>query len=64
MPDWDGDGKQDWHDDYVYHEVFRTKKAVPQPRRSEWEGHWRALVIGVGIALIWGLLNLIAALVE
>ena len=22
MPDWNGDGKNDWHDDYVFNEII------------------------------------------
>ena len=27
MPDWNGDGKQDWHDEYVINEVIGNKEA-------------------------------------
>lgn len=27
MTDWDGDGKQDWHDDYVINEVIPDKES-------------------------------------
>lgn len=25
MPDWDGNGKNDWHDDYVFNEIINKK---------------------------------------
>ena len=31
MLDWDGDGKETWKDDYVYHEVFETKTTGSTP---------------------------------
>lgn len=25
MPDWDGNGKNDWHDDFVFNEIINRK---------------------------------------
>ncbi|MBR6571178.1 MAG: hypothetical protein IKK75_12070 [Clostridia bacterium] len=58
MPDWNGDGKDNYHDDYVYHEVFGTKKTAPAP--GKFSGGWIWKVIAALAA--WELLNLIADL--
>ena len=31
MPDWDGNGKNDWHDDYVFNEIIKEKNKSSHP---------------------------------
>ena len=62
MPDWNGDGKRDWHDDYVYNEILNTKK----PAASSNSGMNRisngrtTVVVLIVIAVLWELINAIA----
>ena len=59
MPDWNGDGKDDYHDDYVYHEIFNTRKTSwPARGKSSCGWIWKVLLAMV----IWEVIGLIASL--
>lgn len=63
MPDWDGNGKQDWHDDYVFHEVFNTQKQSNSNNQhtSGSSGMGRTIAIILAVVFFWELLNAIAS---
>ena len=61
MLDWDGDGKDTWKDDYVYHEVFNTKKSgqsLAGCRGST--GGGKSVRLALIVFVLWKLLNIIA----
>lgn len=58
MPDWNGDGKDDFHDDYTYHEVFNTRRQPPAQGKSSGGWAWKLLIA----VIVWELLNLLAEL--
>ena len=62
MLDWDGDGKETWKDDYVYHEVFETKTTGSTPFFSgkASAGSGKTVVILLMVWFVWEMLNLTA----
>lgn len=61
MFDWNGDGKKDWHDDYVYNEIINTKK--PEKKSNNQYGssgsNCGCIVFVIAIVVAWELLKLI-----
>lgn len=61
MPDWNGDGKQDWHDDYVINEIIPNKKNNNKSTGSHHStGIGCALPAIIIFAVLWGIVNLLA----
>lgn len=61
MPDWDGDGKQTWKDDYIYHEILNKKKESTTNRsKNSSSGGRNFIIILMVIVLCWELFNVIA----
>ena len=62
MPDWNGDGKHDWHDDYVYNEILNTKKLDKSSVNStnSTNNARTTIVVLIVIAVLWELINAIA----
>lgn len=62
MLDWDGDGKDTWKDDYIYHEVFNTEKSNIPHDAHRWKASEDGKVIRVclWIVVLWNVLNIIA----
>ena len=63
MPDWNGDGKNDWHDDYVFHEIINK----PSKKSSNHSNHASSnsgcsICVVIAIVVIWELINLLASL--
>lgn len=61
MPDWDGDGKQTYKDDYVYHEILNAGKSGGSSNQNSNSGAGKAIVIAIIIAVAWELFNAIAS---
>lgn len=63
MPDWNGDGKHDWHDDYVYNEILNTKKSAASSNsgRSSTSNARTTIVVLIVIVVLWELINAIAS---
>lgn len=61
MPDWDGDGKQTYKDDYVYHEILHGGKDSGSSKHNSNSGAGKAIVIAIIIAVAWELFNAIAS---
>ena len=62
MSDWNGDGKNDWHDDYVYNEILNTPKSDKSSVNST-NGTNNArttIIVLIVIAVLWELINVIA----
>ena len=62
MPDWNGDGKRDWHDDYVINEVIPDKN---DKSTGNYPHSWNTgctFAILIGAAILWGIVNLLAGL--
>ena len=57
MPDWDGNGKSDWHDDSIFNEIIKEKKGAsggdrrPSPSSGRLPWWFWALVV---LALLFG----------
>ena len=61
MPDWNGDGKQDWHDDYTINEIIPKKK----DKKSAGNAHVPhnagcSVAVFIGMIILWGMVNLLA----
>lgn len=63
MPDWDGDGKHDWHDDYVYNEILNTKKPAASSNSgiNSASNARTTIVVLIVIVVLWELINAIAS---
>lgn len=61
MSDWDGDGKQTYKDDYVYHEILNGGKGSGSSKHNSNSGAGKAIVIAIIIAVAWELFNAIAS---
>ena len=59
MPDWNGDGKNDWHDDYEYH-AFIKNDSSNQSRYSGGKSMKSTAIIMLIIVVAWELLKCIA----
>ena len=61
MFDWNSDGKEDWHDDYVYNEVLNPKKPEKESnnQHSSSGSNYGCIVFIIVIAVAWELLKLI-----
>ena len=57
MPDWDGNGKNDWHDDFVFNEIINRKSDSSDNNRcssfSFGRLPWWFWVLAVLILLFW-----------
>ncbi len=62
MPDWNNDGKQDWHDDYVINEIIPDKKNNNSTGGHHSSGSGCALPAIIIFAILWGIVNLLADL--
>ena len=61
MPDWNGDGKNDWHDDYVFNEIInKPSKKSENHTKSGSSNPGCAIAMAVAIAVIWELINVMA----
>ena len=63
MPDWNGDGKRDWHDDFVYNEILNTKKSDGSSRGSanSKSSAGTTIIIVIVIVILWEIINAIAS---
>lgn len=61
MPDWDGDGKHTYKDDYVYHEILNGGKSNGSSNQNSNSSAGKAIVIAIIIAVVWELFNAIAS---
>ena len=63
MPDWNGDGKKDWHDDYVFNETINkpSKKTANQTKHIR-SNSGCSIGVAIAIVVIWELINLLASL--
>ena len=63
MPDWNGDGKRDWHDDYVYNEILNTQKSGKASVNStnSTNNARTTIIVLIVIAVLWELINAIAS---
>ena len=62
MPDWNNDGKQDWHDDYVINEIIPDKKNNKSTGSHQSSGVGCTLPAIIIFAILWGIVNLLASL--
>lgn len=63
MPDWNGDGKKDWHDDYIFNETINkpSKKTANQTKHIR-SNSGCSIGVAIAIVVIWELINLLASL--
>ena len=61
MPDWNGDGKNDWHDDYVFNEIINKPAKKPE-NKTKSSDSGVGCSIAAAIAVIWELFNLVASM--
>lgn len=58
MPDWDGNGKNDWHDDYVFNEIINKKSGSSsnnsRPIASSGRLPWWFWVLVVALFVLFG----------
>lgn len=63
MTDWNGDGKHDFHDDYVLNEIIKKPPdETHRSRKRSSSGPGRTVIIVMAVVVIWQLINLLAGL--
>lgn len=63
MPDWNNDGKQDWHDDYAINELIPNKNSETNAQSGlHIASSGCAVAVIVVIAILWGIINLLASI--
>lgn len=63
MPDWNNDGKQDWHDDYAINELIPNKNSKTNAQNElHIANSGCTVVVIIVVAILLGFINLLASI--
>lgn len=64
MPDWNSDGKNDYHDDYAYNQILKHQKRDVPSRGMSWNGLIECLGACIGLLALLLFLSVLASLLN